>query len=179
VQTLLRDDQTIKGRRNEDPGDLARGARVSASAEKDDSPAQNVINGVARAIPGKATNQWAAELTSDGAWIELAWDAPRKLGAIQLTFDSGFQRELTLSASDSINKGIVRAPQPETVRDYAISYRTTERGPLRELVSVAGNHQRVNRHQLVDAVEAQSIRIHVRATNGDPLARIFEVRCYV
>jgi hypothetical protein len=178
MQMLLRDDQTIKGRRNEDPRDLARGAHVSASAEKDDSPARNVINGIARAIPGKATNQWAAELTSEGAWIELAWDKPRKLGAIQLTFDSGFQRELTLTASDSINKGIIRAPQPETVRDYTISYRTAEQGPLNDLVSVAGNHQRVNRHQLEGAVEAQSIRIQVRATNGDLLARIFEVRCY-
>src|SRR6185437_7981047 len=32
-QMLLRDDQTIKGRRNEDPADLARMARVTASGE--------------------------------------------------------------------------------------------------------------------------------------------------
>jgi hypothetical protein len=29
-----------------------------------------------------------------------------------------------------------------------------------------------------DAVRASSLRIHVQATNGDALARIFEVRCY-
>jgi hypothetical protein len=177
-QTLLRDDQTIKGRRNEDPRDLARQARVTASAAVDDSPAANVINGVARAIPGKATNRWAVEMTPDGAWIELSWDAPRPIGEIQLTFDSGFQRELTLTASDSITKGIIRAPQPETVRDYTIAYRKTGQGPLTDLLDVKGNHQRLNRHRLVESLQAQSIRIHVRATNGDPLARIFEVRCY-
>ncbi len=176
-QTLLRDDQTIKGRRNEDPRDLARQARVTASAEHDDSKAENVINGYARSVPGKITNRWATEVTPDGAWIELAWDRPRKLSEIQLTFDTGFQRELTLTASDSINKGIIRAPQPETVRDYAISYRTAEQGPPTELVAVKGNHQRQNRLKFA-AIEAQAIRIHVRATNGDPLARIFEVRCY-
>jgi hypothetical protein len=176
-QTLLRDDQTIKGRRNEDPRDLARQARVTASAEHDDSKAEYVINGYTRSVPGKLTNCWATELARDGAWIELAWDRPRKLSEIQLTFDTGFQRELTLTASDSINKGIIRAPQPETVRDYAISYRTAEQGPLTELVAVKGNHQRLNRLRFA-AVEAQAIRIHVRATNGDSLARIFEVRCY-
>ncbi len=176
-QTLLRDDQTIKGRRNEDPRDLARHARVTASAEHDDSKAANVINGYARSVPGKITNRWATEVTSDGAWIELTWEKPQKLGTIQLTFDTGFQRELTLTASDSITKGIIRAPQPETVRDYAISYRTAEQGALTDLIEVKGNHQRQNRLHFAP-VEAQAIRIHVRSTNGDPLARIFEVRCY-
>jgi hypothetical protein len=176
-QALLRDDQSIKGRRNEDPGDHARQARVTASDAQDDSPAENVVNGFTRAIPGKATNRWATELTPDGAWIELSWDRPRKLDAIQLTFDSGFQRELTLTASDSINKGIIRAPQPETVRDYAISYIKAGQETRTDLLEVEGNHQRLNRHQF-PPIEAQAVRIHVRATNGDSLARIFEVRCY-
>ncbi len=40
-----------------------------------------------------------------------------------------------------------------------------------------GNYQRVNRHQF-SAVNASAIRVRVTATNGDELARIFEVRCY-
>jgi hypothetical protein len=176
-QTLLRDDQTIKGRRNLDPLDLARQAHVTASAEHDDSKAESVINGYSRAVPGKITNRWATEITADGAWIELAWDKPQKLSTIQLTFDTGFQRELTLSASDAINKGIIRAPQPETVRDYTVAYRTAEQGPLANLFEIKRNHQRQNRLRFAP-IEAQAIRIRVTATNGDPLARIFEVRCY-
>jgi hypothetical protein len=176
-QTLLREDQTIKGRRNEDPLDLARQAHVTASAEHDDSPAVNVINGYSRAVPGKITNRWATEVTANGTWIELAWDKPQKLSTIQLTFDTGFQRELTLTSSDAANKGIIRAPQPETVRDYTVAYRTVEQGPLTSLLQIKGNHQRQNRLKFAP-IEAQAIRILVTATNGDPLARIFEVRCY-
>jgi len=36
----------------------------------------------------------------------------------------------------------------------------------------------LNRHTLAQPVEAQSLRIHITATNGDSFARIFEVRCY-
>ena len=170
-QTLLRDDQTIRDLRNEDSRDLARQARVTASAERDHAQAAFVINGYVRDIPNRELNHWAGKMGPEGAWIELAWDKPQRIREIQITFDTGFQRQLTLTASDSAGKGIIRAPQPETVRDYTIS------SGGRNLVTVKNNHQRLNRHRL-DPFDAQSIRIHVTATNGDDYARIFEVRCY-
>jgi hypothetical protein len=48
-------------------------------------------------------------------------------------------------------------------------------GPL--LARVTGKHERVNRLSSAP-VAARSLRPHVRATNGDPLARVFEIRCY-
>jgi hypothetical protein len=176
-QTLLRGDQTVKNLRNEDPDDLARQARVRASDALEHAEAGNVINGLPRDIPGRSINRWTAEMTAEGPWLELSWKKPQKLREVQLTLDSGFQRELTLTASDAINRGIIRAAQPETVRDYTLYYRKPAGGPLVELVKVDGNHQRLNRHRF-PAVEAQAIRLHVRATNGDRLARVFEVRCY-
>ncbi|MCA1685753.1 MAG: FAD-dependent oxidoreductase [Planctomycetia bacterium] len=176
-QTLLRDDQTIKNRRNEDPRDLARAAKVTASSERDDSPASDVLNGSVRALPGGPNNRWAAEMDKDGAWVELTWDTPQTIRQVQVTFDTGFQRELTLSKQDGINKGVIRAPQPETVRDYTVSARTSTTSGPTELARVDGNHQRVNRLS-VGPVVATSLRLHVRATNGDPLARVFEIRCY-
>src|SRR5262249_21973853 len=121
-QTLLRDDQTIKNRANEDPADLARQAKVTASDALEHAEPRNVINGVTRSIPGQSINRWTTVMTAEGPWIELSWEQPQKLREIQITFDSGFHRELTLTASDEINKGIIRAAQPETVRDYTISY---------------------------------------------------------
>ena len=73
-QTLLRDDQTIKGLKNEDPADLARKAKVTASAEHEGAAADHVLNGWVRDEPGQFDNRWAAPLGPDGAWIELAWD---------------------------------------------------------------------------------------------------------
>jgi hypothetical protein len=82
-----------------------------------------------------------------------------------------------LTASDAINKGIIRAAAPETIRDYTLSYRTTGKGPLVELLRVQGNYQRLNRHRFAP-IEAQAIHLHVLATNGDKLVRVFEMRCY-
>jgi hypothetical protein len=176
-QALLRDDQTIKNLGNEDPNDLAQRAKVTASDALEHAEPGFILNGFTRDIPLKQINRWTSPLADDGAWIEVAWDKPQKLQEIQLTFDSGFQRELTLTASDGINNGIIRAAQPETVRDYTLFYRKEAKGPLVELLKVDGNYQRLNRHRF-PPIEAQAVRLQIRATNGDKLARVFEVRCY-
>lgn len=170
-QVLLRQDQSLRGVKNEDSLDLAKQAKVQASSSEDHYPAQNILDGWVRDIPGKEVHQWAGRLSSDGAWIELQWPRPVKLSSIQLTFDTGFQRELTLSSSDGVTKGIVRAPQPETVRDYRIL------AGGNELAVVTGNHQRLRRHQF-EAVTTDKIRVQITATNGSELARLFEIRCY-
>ncbi|MCA9299175.1 MAG: FAD-dependent oxidoreductase, partial [Phycisphaerales bacterium] len=72
-QRLLRDDQTIRAVRNEDPDDLARGARVRASSVADGSRPDSVIDGLVRDMPGELTHRWAAPMEGE-PWIELAWD---------------------------------------------------------------------------------------------------------
>lgn len=64
----------------------------------------------------------------------------------------------------------MRAPQPETVRDYTVS-------ATREIAAVKNNFQRVNRHDF-PAIETNRVRIEIQATNGIEEARIFEVRSY-
>ena len=170
-QTLLRDDQSMRSRRNEDPLDLARKAKVRASASEPHAPAENILTGQTRDIPGKETHQWTARMSPGGAWIELAWDQPVTLREVQITFDTGFQRELTLSSSDSITRGIVRAAQPETVKDYRLF------AGDREIKKITGNFQRLNRHR-IDPVTTQTLRLHVDKMNGSDFARVFEIRCY-
>ncbi len=170
-QTLLRDDQSLRGVKNEDPADLAREATVEASAELPHAPARNLLDGFVRDIPGKEVHQWQARLGEGGAWIELRWPQPVKIAEVRITFDSGFQRELTLTASDSINKAIIRAPQPETVRDYRLLAGT------KRVATVRGNHQRLNRLRF-EPVMTDRLRLHVDSTNGSDLARVFEIRCY-
>ena len=176
-QTLLRDDQSIKGRASNDPRDLARKARATASSELDDSPARKVIDGYVRNIPGREIHQWASTMAADGAWIDLAWDRPQRLSEVQLTFDTGFQRELTLTSLEGANRTIIRAAQPETVKDYTLLYRKPGSNTWTEIRQVKGNYQRLNRLRF-EPVEAEAIRVHVLATNGIQFARIFEVRCY-
>lgn len=181
-QTLLRDDQCIKGLTNQDPLDLARSAKVTASAEAGPAKAALLLDGHVRNIPDKKgdpaeVHQWAAPVGENKpAWVELRWDRPQRIRELQITFDSGFKRQLTLSSQEGQNVNLLRAAQPETVKDYVVVARTAD-GMERTLATVKNNFQRLNRHRF-DAAEIQSVRIEVQATNGDDLARIFEVRCY-
>lgn len=188
-QVLLRDDQTIRDVKNEDPLDLARRAIVCASACLASVKAENVLTGITRDLPEKtelgnrpadtpekAVHRWVAPMTAEGPSLELVWDKPQTLSYIQITFDTGFHRELTLSASDSVTRRIVRAPQPETVRDYSLSVQTEE-GKWVTVADVKGNYQRLGRHTF-DPVHARSVRLHITATNGSEEARVYEIRCY-
>jgi hypothetical protein len=174
-QTLLRDDQSIRDLRNMDPKDLARKGKVSASAAKGEAKPELVLDGAPRDIPGKSVHHWEGPLSGEGAWLELAWDGPQRIAEVQLTFDTGFQRELTLTSNDRVNTGILRRPQPETVKDYDLLYRAG--GEWKTLAEVRGNYQRLRRHRF-DSVTASAVRVHVRSTHGADEARIFEVRCY-
>jgi hypothetical protein len=181
-QTLLRDDQTIKGRANEDPLDLARSASVAASGEEGDAKAACLLDGFVRDIPagnGKPAeiHHWAAPLEEGRpSWIELRWDRPRTIGEADITFDTGFERQLTLSAQASQNINLLRAPQPETVKDYRLLCRTAA-GEERVLAEVKNNFQRLNRRRF-EPREVRSLRLEIQATNGDRLARVFQIRCY-
>jgi hypothetical protein len=175
-QTLLRDDQTIKNRKNIDAKDLAQAAKITASSEDHDSSAKNVINGLTRDVPKQFDNCWVGKLSADGAWLELKWEKPQKLSQIQLTFDTGFPRPLTLTSQNSFDKRLIRGPQPETVKNYEI-LATDNSGKQISLAKVTGNYQRVNRHQF-SSLETKSIRIKISATNGVEEARVYEVRCY-
>jgi hypothetical protein len=117
-----------------------------------------------------------AEAEEEPVWIQLMWDQPTKVRMVQITFDTGFQRELTLSASESVTRRMVRGPQPETVRDYAL--RGLIHGHPQTLVEVTGNYQRLCRHELVPPGPLLGLRLELKATNGAPIARVYEIRCY-
>jgi hypothetical protein len=175
-QLLLRDDQTLMGVRNNDPLDLARQAEVTASSCLPESDPARVINGLVRDLPVKRDNQWSAEL-NQGAHLDLEWPAPQTLRTVQITFDTGFQRPLTLTHQDSFNARMVRGPQPETVRDYELLYRTADNAPWTSLGSFTGNYQRLRRHQF-PPFTAKALRLKINATNGSKEARVYEIRCY-
>jgi len=175
-QDLLRDDQSIQGITNQDGLDLSLSAKASASAELPGREAAHVLDGFVRDIPKGDTHHWAAPL-ADGkpAWLELSWDRPQTVGWVQLTFDTGFQRELTLTSHDGISRSIIRAPQPETVRDYEVQVQSAGAGDFETVAKVTGNHQRVNRIAFTPKTTSK-LRILVHKSNGVAEARIFEVR---
>lgn len=90
-QQLLKDGAYLIALPNEDPGDLARSARATASSEKtlpegEKMSAANVINGYARAADGKI-NAWSPAPSEPlPQWVELAWDRPQSFNVVHATF---------------------------------------------------------------------------------------------
>lgn len=176
-QQLLRDDAFLLGVRNDDPADFARHAHVTASSATSAGAACQVLDGVTREL-SPALGPWADggihrwESAGLPAWIELAWGEPVALSEIHLTFDSGFQRGLFLSASDFFSAMTVRGPQPEIVRDYDI---ILDEKPV---VAVNGNFLRKRIHRLPVPMACRTLRVCARATHGAPRAHLFEIRAY-
>lgn len=176
-QRLLRDDAFLPGVQAADPADLAPRAHASASSAAANAAATLVLDGATReylptlgAWADGQTHRW--ESAALPAWLELSWDTPKEIAEVHLTFDSGFQRELTLSASDATTRKIIRGPQPELVRDYDVLLDGAT------ALRVQGNYLRKRVHRFDRPLVATRLRIAIHATNGIDHARIFEVRAY-
>lgn len=177
-QTLLRDDVFLPGITNNEPDDLARQTRVSASAMLPAHPPEAVIDGVARPLPehlgpwadGKA-HAWKAP--SAPAWIELSWNHPVCVCEIHLCFDSGLERELMLSASDHASRKIVRGPQPEIVKHYEL-----RDGDGNLLASCDDNHQRRRVHKFAEPRRMSALRCILLETHGSVSPALQELRVY-
>jgi hypothetical protein len=174
-QQLLREDQFIPELPNEDPDDLALQASVSASSHAAGYEPEKILSGVTRHRDGD-DHQWRSEPGADlPQHIELTWDEPRELREVQITFDTGFERPLTLTHSDRFNERIIRGAQPETVKAYTVAVESGDRWV--EVAHIHGNYQRRRIHAF-ETLTARRLRVTCEATNGADEARVFEVRAY-
>ena len=110
-------------------------------------------------------------------FVELYWDKDISVEEIQIIFDSGMHRILTLSHSDAYaDKMIWGKPQPETVKDYIIEGFYKKERIIN--IKILDNFQRKNIHYLKQIKTVDRIRITILSTNGIDHARIHEVRVY-
>lgn len=187
-QQLLRDDAYLIGLRNEDPADLARRAAVSASSETIQGPAAQVLSGQNRAVHGPngapadrgypGLHRWMSRPEAGlPAWLELRWDIPVAARQVQLVFDTGLHRLLTLRHYSRYKEAeLWGRPQPETVRDYRIE--GLSNGTWRTLIAIEGNYQRRRVHAIHPPAPVSALRVCVTGTNGIDHARICEIRVY-
>lgn len=171
-QQLLKDDQFILGLRNEDPDDLALMASISASSEMSAQfSAQNVISGITRVVDDEK-NMWASDPKAPmPQWLELDFGKPTTMNAIYITFDTDLNDKRHASWEFTPEDRMV----PESIRDYQMQ--VLENGKWKVIADVQNNYQRRRIHHF-QTLETSKIRIMVSATNGDPSARIYEVRAY-
>lgn len=184
-QRLLRDDCYLIGVTNDDPADLAREATVTASSAQPDGPPEAVLSGQTRAVHGPlgappdrarpGSHRWMSDPAAGlPAWIELRWPSPVTAGEVQLIFDTGLHRPLTLTQCDAYAAKMAWGrPQPEVVTDYRVEVETSAGWLLVE--AVVGNWQRRRVHRF-PATSIHAVRVVVAATGGLDHARVVEVR---
>lgn len=129
-----------------------------------------------RAFPG--LHRWMSDPAQGlPAWLEVRWDRPVGVKLIQLVFDTGLHRHLTLSQAEGYTATMQWGrPQAETVRDYRVEW--LDGAAWREALAVTGNYERLRRHLFPVAVRTAALRVVVTGTNGIDHARILEVRAY-
>jgi hypothetical protein len=187
-QRLLRDDSYLINQPNLDPHDSAKRATVTASSHQEGAQPSQILSGQNRSVHGPmgapqgrnnpGLHRWMSDPAKGlPAWLEISWDAPVDIAQVQLTFDTGFHRHMTLSASHGYTKRMVWGrPQPETIKDYTLQALIA--GGWQTIASVTDNHFRLARHTLATPIKTTKLRINITATNGLDHARIFEVRTY-
>ncbi len=173
-QTLLRDGQVIVGLANDDPEDIARKAKISASHCAMETSAENVLNGAVYDWLGKTGNRWIAPI-SEKPWLKLEWDSPKRVSKIILNLDSGY-RHLTMTTEEAQVDKVLRAPQPETLADFNIVGILPD-GTEKRLVEQRGNYQK-QRVFNISPAEISALRLDCLKTNSDQFARVFALRCY-
>ena len=129
--------------------------------------AENVLSGVTR--PHKFTNLWRSDPNWPlSQWLQLSWEEAQEISAIELTFPGHLIREYHAYSP------FYRDPQ--CAKDYEIE--ALVNGAWKKVLRVSDNYQRKRKHLLSEKTMTTAIRIHLLATNGDPAAAIYEVRCY-
>lgn len=128
---------------------------------------ENVLSGITR--PYQFTNLWKSDPNKPlTQWLELAWTEPQVIRQVELTFPGHLIREYHAYGP------FYRDPQ--CPKDYSISALMGDRWET--VLNVTVNYQRHRRHALPKSVLTSALRVNVHATNGDPSAQIYEVRCY-
>lgn len=186
-QRLLRQDAFLIGACH-DGDNLSWKATVRASSERPGGEAKNILSGQTRVIRGErgvpssrqvaGTHRWMSDLGQGlPAWLELQWDAPVELSEVEIVFDTGLHRHLTLTQSDAYSRQMHWGEgQPECVRDYRVEIRQGSRWQV--VAQVSDNWQRRRAHKLPATTLCEALRITVNATWGIDHARIHRVLCF-
>jgi hypothetical protein len=183
---LLVDDCYLIGRDAIGRCGPASGAKIAASGARPEAGGALVASGQTRSVHGTrgappdraapGLHRWMSDTLP--AWIQFEWQEPTVFETIQIIFDTGLHRHLTLSHHDGYTRTrmLWGRPQPETVRDYRIEGLPANAADWAPIVEVTGNYQRRCRHAVNGSQRWQAVRVVVTATNGLDHARICEVR---
>jgi hypothetical protein len=124
--------------------------------------------GCGPARPTDRANAWVAAWDDPAPALELAWESPKAIARIALSFDTDFDH-----AMESVQWGHPERAMPFCVRSYRI---LDEGGAV--LADVADNHQTRNVFTFDPPAVTGRVRVEIGAMNGGTPAAIFRVQCF-
>ncbi len=129
--------------------------------------ARNLLSGITR--PEDWTNIWVSD-PDQGFPQSVEYDLGKAatFNTVHLVFDTN------LNLPHMSAPGLSRTP--ECAADYVLYVEGPKGGWVRA-VEVAGNYQRRRVHRF-DAVTSRRIRLEILRSNGDPSARLYQMRVY-
>lgn len=178
-QAILREDGFLIGAVRDDADNLIRSATLTATSVCPGGGAENVVSGWNRALSAQGgvaedrvrqgTHRWiSSELP---ATLLAEWTEPREVAGMEVVFDSGLYRHMTLTQSDTYLRQMVWGqPPPEMVRDFVVEAR--ENGNWVPVVEVRDQVTRRWFHNGSPPLSCTGLRITVTRTWGAPGARI-------
>ena len=174
-QMLLKDDAYIPGIWNEDPKDLARRAKVTATSAREGCPPENVINGISRDEDGHRNLWISGKGRTEGEMLTLHLADRQPVSEVHLTFDSNFHYpiKITLSRKRQAQQRI--GVPPELIRDYTVTLWQGDKKAAKQT-----DTENVQRKNIVTfpTTECDRVTVMVHKTNGSNEAHIYEIRVY-
>ena len=171
-QTLLRDDCYLPLLTAETDGRIRA---VSASSEEAGFEAENLLNGINRALDG-ASNAWHSRPMQKGRpeRLRITLDKTQALRGVQLVFDSNFAVEKKITLSSTRQKQQQTGVPKELVRDFELRFKND--GKTVDTVRIEDNCQRLVR--VPANLQCDELELDFFSTQGDPCVRVFEVALF-
>lgn len=174
-QIILKNDGFLPTIRGNDPSDLAKSAKFTASSFKANCEPCKVIDGISRKL-GNDMHGWVSDgLSEEGETLTMQWDEPHEISELRYTFHSDFRYPIRVTMAPNRQKQQREGVPAELVRDYEIVLK--HRDDIVHTIPVVGNHQRHNIHKF-EKVCCDTVELHVHSTNGAGDVTVFEVRAY-
>ena len=174
-QDILRDGGYLPGFKNEDPDDLARTARFTASSSKPGCGPEQVANGISRKI-GENMNGWVSDgMGPEGETLTMQLQSPAALRQLRFVFHSDFRYPIRVTMSPNRQAQQRPGVPAELVRDYVVEL--IKDGQTVRTVEVKANHQRLNVLDFEPTL-CDTVRLRVLSTHGAPDVTVFEMRAY-
>ncbi len=174
-QIILKNDGFLPGVKGNDPADLAKHAKFTATSYKENCEPCKVIDGISRKL-GDDMHGWVSDgLSENGEVLTMKWDDPQEISELRYTFHSDFSYPIRVTMSPNRQKQQRDGVPAELVQNYDIVLKCGD--SVVHTISVIDNHQRHNIHRF-EKVCCDAVELHVHSTNGAADVTVFEVRAY-